>query len=280
MRIAHGGGRGLSPRPLLVPEWTGCRARVREPRSQSGVSCLMHPADFIRRPFQYAKRHGVRATINRVGTAFHRARIGNWHVLFYCDLAAIQPSAHLELKDARVERKNSGDELSGEDLQQILSAWNPQIARRRLAERFAQGAVLWLCKLDGRLAAYGWTIIGRTMERHFMPLGGNDVHLFDFLVVPEFRGRRINPALVNHILSQLAAEGRSRAFIEAAVWNTAQLASLGRTLFRPLGRAWKCQCFGRTLVMWSDWQPIEAITAAAAGREDSTTIDAGASGRS
>jgi GNAT superfamily N-acetyltransferase len=134
---------------------------------------------------------------------------------------------------------------------QITSAWNPEIARHQLAERFAQGASLWLFKVEGKLAAYGWTIIGRTMEPHFMPLGANDAHLFDYFVFPEYRGRRINPALVNHVLARLVSERRNRAYIEAAAWNLAQLNSLGRTPFRPLGRAWKFGIFGKTVVIWS-----------------------------
>ena len=215
----------------------------------------MYPPDFISRLYHYARRQGFRATMNRIGLSCKRARTGKWHVLFVCDLTTCDLSAYENPNDAIVERKKSEGELSGEDLQQ-LCAWNPKIARRQLSERFAQGASLWLFKLDGKLAAYGWTLIGRTMERHFVPLGSNDAHLFDYFVFPEYRGRRINPALVNHVLGRLVSERRNRAFIEAAAWNAAQLASLGRTPFRPLGRAWKCSLFGKTLVLWSDKQPI------------------------
>ena len=211
----------------------------------------MHPQDFIQRLFQYAKRHGFRATMGRLGLACKRARAGRWHVLFVCDLTACQPPTLADPNHATVERINTEAELSGQDLLQITSAWNPKIARRQLSERFAQGASLWLFKSEGKLAGFGWTIIGRTMEPHYFPLCPNDAHLFDYFVFPEFRGRRINPALVNRILASLVSEQRSRAFIEAAEWNTAQLSSLGRTPFRPIGRAWKCSLFGKTLVIWS-----------------------------
>jgi GNAT superfamily N-acetyltransferase len=213
----------------------------------------MHPQDFIRRFFQYVRRHGFRATLSRIGLACKQARSGRWQVLFVCDLAACPPPVPADPNQARVERKNTEAELSGQDRLQIIGAWNPRIAGRQLSERFAKGASLWLFKLDGRLAAYGWTIIGRTVERHFFPLMANDAHLFDYFVFPEYRGRRINPALVNHILARLASERRSRAFIEAAQWNTAQLSSLVRTPFQPFGRAWKCRFWGRTLVIWRDW---------------------------
>jgi GNAT superfamily N-acetyltransferase len=212
----------------------------------------MQPQDFFRRLFQYVERHGLRATMTRIGLSLKRVRAGGWHVLFVYDLATCPPPSPANLNQAKVDRIYSEAELSAQDRLQIMGAWNPKIAGRQLSERFAQGASLWLFKWDGQLAAYGWTIIGRTMEPHFMPLGSNDAHLFDYFVYPEFRGRRINPDLVNHVLQQLASERRSRAFIEAAAWNAAQLSSLSRTPFQPFGRAWKGHFFGKTLVVWSD----------------------------
>jgi len=210
----------------------------------------MHPQDFIRRLSQYAKRHGFRATMSRIVVSVKRIRTGRWNILFVCDLATCKPPVLDDPNHAKMERKKTEDELSGQDLLQITSAWNPKIARRQLSERFAQGASLWLFKLDDKLAAYGWTIIGRTVEPHFISLGINDAHLFDFFVFPEYRGQRINPSLVNHILTKLASEMRNRAFIEAAQWNTAQLCSLNKTPFRPFGRASKYSIFGKTLVIW------------------------------
>jgi len=208
--------------------------------------------DYIDRLFQFARRHGFRATIGRLAISCRRLRVGKWHILFVCDLGNLKMPILDDLKHANVERKNGEQELSSRDLSQIINVWNPVIARRQLSKRFARGASLWLFKLDGQIVAYGWTIIGGTMERHFMPLGENDAHLFDYFVFPEHRGRRINPALVNQVLSMLATERRSCAFIEAAEWNTAQLSSLARTPFRSFGRAWKLTFFKKTLVLWDD----------------------------
>jgi ribosomal protein S18 acetylase RimI-like enzyme len=110
---------------------------------------------------------------------------------------------------------------------------------------------LWLFKQDGEVAAYGWTLIGKTVVPHYFPLGPNDAHLFDFFVMPKFRGRGINPTLVRHILAQLAGEKRRRAFIEAAEWNTAQLTSLAKTPFQKMGSARKFRLLGKPIVLWS-----------------------------
>jgi GNAT superfamily N-acetyltransferase len=118
------------------------------------------------------------------------------------------------------------------------------------------GASLWLIKLEDNLAGYGWTLRGSSVEPHYFCLGPDDAHLFDFHVFPQYRGRGVNPFLVNSILRSLAAECGGRAFIEAAEWNRAQLASLSRTPFHRLGRARKFTIF-RTMVRWEESKTAE-----------------------
>ena len=149
-----------------------------------------------------------------------------------------------------MERHRNQTDLSPQDLQEITSFWNPKLARRNIKERFELGASLWLIKLEDQLAGYGWTLQGRTVEPHYFRLGPDDVHLFDFHVFPQYRGRGVNPSLVSYILRSLAAESHGRAFIEAAEWNQAQLASLRRTPFRRLGSARKFTLFRHTMVFW------------------------------
>jgi hypothetical protein len=67
----------------------------------------------------------------------------------------------------------------------------------------------------------------------------------------------MNPSLVGYILRSLAAESHGRAFIEAAEWNQAQLASLRKTPFRLLGWAQKLTILRRTIVYWDQNQAVE-----------------------
>jgi GNAT superfamily N-acetyltransferase len=204
----------------------------------------------------YYARHGFRATIRRVGLAASRALLSSRMALFYCDLSA-QSSLTIDLPSSlEVERHSNQGDLSPRDLGEIIGFWNPKLASRNAEQRFKQGASLWLIKSEGRLAGYGWTLQGQTVEPHYFRLGPDDLHLFDFHVFPRYRGRGVNPFLVNYILGSLAAECQARAFIEAAEWNQAQLASLRRTPFHRLGSARKFTIFGHTIVWWS---PSETV---------------------
>jgi len=203
----------------------------------------------------YCKRNGLRATLRRL--AARRALFPSRMVLFYCDLSTLRPPTAPLPSFLKVERHTNQVDLSLHDLQEITSFWNPDLARRNLKERFELGASLWFIKCEDNLAGYGWTLQGRTVEPHFFRLGPDDVHLFDFHVFAQYRGRGMNPSLVSYILRSLAAESHGRAFIEAAEWNQAQLVSLPKTPFRPLGWARKFTILRSTIVYWHQNQATE-----------------------
>lgn len=205
----------------------------------------------ISRFTDYFKRNGLKATTRRAGLSVRRTLFSSHMVLFYCDLSRLgSPTADLP-SSLKVEPHKSQTDLSPQDLDQITSFWNPEQARRNLKERFELGASLWLIRFEDKLAGYGWTLRGRTVEPHYFRLGLDDVHLFDFHVFPQYRGRGMNPSLVEYILRCLAPECQGRAFIEAAEWNRAQLASLQRTPFRLLGSARRFTIWRRTVVCWA-----------------------------
>jgi ribosomal protein S18 acetylase RimI-like enzyme len=210
----------------------------------------MNISNSLSRLRDYQVRNGLWATIRRAELAGRRALFSGKSVLFYCDLADLSASPANLPGFFGVERKTSAAELSPDDLHAMTSFWSPKLARRNLKARFALGASLWLIKSNNKLAGYGWTLQGRTVEPHFFPLGKNDLHLFDFHVFPQYRGQGMNPLLVTHILKNLAREVSGRAFIEAAEWNKAQLSSLTKTPFRHLGHASKRAFFGRNIVFW------------------------------
>jgi ribosomal protein S18 acetylase RimI-like enzyme len=207
----------------------------------------------------YYRRNGVGATLRRAVLAGNRALFSGRTVLFYCDLEAKSSRpADLERVIA-VERKRDETELNPQNLEEMTRFWNADLVHRSIRARFGQGASLWLMKCEGKLAGYGWTLQGRTVEPHFFRLGHDDVHLFDFYVFPQYRGQGLNPLLVSYILRELASECGGRAFIEAAEWNHAQLASLRKTSFHRLGRASKFTIFRRTIVCWYEGESMAQV---------------------
>jgi ribosomal protein S18 acetylase RimI-like enzyme len=211
----------------------------------------------ISRLAAYYKRHGFVATVGRSSLQAKRTMFSNRMVIFYCDLAMLAPAATEMPSRLKVVRHRTQADISLQDLQQITSFWNPDLARHNINRRFGLGASLWLIRFEDKLAGYGWTLQGRTVEPHYFPLGENDVQFLDFHVFPKYRGRALDWFLMTYILHQLAKDGRARAFGEAAEWNKASLSSFGMTPFRRLGFARKFTIFGRTTVWWDERETVE-----------------------
>jgi hypothetical protein len=217
----------------------------------------MSIASSISRLAAYVKRHGLRATVGRAGIATRRALFSNRMIILICDLSGetLPPPNFPNL--LRVERKRSAAELSPDESSEIINIWNPKLAHENMKARFAKGASLWLIKSEGKLAGFGWTLRGSTMEPYFLPLGKDDPYLFDGFILPQYRGQGLMPLWLNHALHELAAERGGRAFTEIAEWNQAILSSLKKTPFRPLGSARKFTLFRRTMVCWDDKKTAE-----------------------
>jgi GNAT superfamily N-acetyltransferase len=204
--------------------------------------------DPFARTLSFFKHHGLRATIQRFFNELQRLSFLGRMILFFCPLP-VQQIGSTEM--VLVERVRSGI-LQESDYERLVHAWNPLIRERQIADRFKLGSELWLAKLHGELAGFGWTIRGRTIEPHFFPLQGDDLHLFDFYVFPEFRGRGVNVALVLEILKKAGGDGIQRAHIECAVWNKSQRRSLSKTPFCRYAEATKLCILGRPIVLWQD----------------------------
>lgn len=217
----------------------------------------MRISSSISRFAAYFKRNGLRATVRRFGLAARRALFSSRMVLFYCDLPTLSSLSTDLPSPLKVEQRRNQTDLSPQDLQEITSFWNPQQALRNLKERFELGASLWLIKFKDELAGYGWTLQGRTVEPHYFPLGPDDVQFLDFHVFPKYRGRAMDWFLMTHILHKLSAEGRARAFGEAAEWNKASLSSFAMAPFRRLGCVRKYTVLGHTIVLWAGNETVQ-----------------------
>lgn len=203
----------------------------------------------------FVRRYGVWAAFSRVVLEIRRRWAGRWMVLYSCDLQKIGDCRVPVSANGEVERKRTESEVTRGDWIRLLESSNSTEFEAKTKERFAQGASLWLYRIDRRVAGFGWTISDHTMQPHYFPFSYRDVHLFDFFVFPEYRGKGVNPALVCSILDQVSQAGMVRAFIEVWNWNRSQLTSLSRTPFVVLGEAKKTTLFNRSIVLWrGNWR--------------------------
>ena len=199
----------------------------------------------VSRIIHYCRRNGFRVTLRRAWTRTVQALVHHRIFLYTTDLAAC-PAPPTEMKEGlRLEQASAEANISDRDKKALLEYWDAKEKQKQITERFAKGATLWMIKDGGRLAAFGWTMRGATIEPPFIPVEPDDVHFFDFEVFPAWRGRGVNPALVEQILCHVAQAGARRALVEVHEWNHAQLRSLAKTRFKMYGKARRRFFFGR-----------------------------------
>ena len=86
-------------------------------------------------------------------------------------------------------------------------------------ERFATGRRCYITRIAGALAAYGWVSfeeeeIGEIgLRLHLLP---GEAYIWDCATLPAYRGQRLYPALLTHIIGKLRDEGLQRVWIGAS----------------------------------------------------------------
>ncbi|MEO8099700.1 MAG: GNAT family N-acetyltransferase [Acidobacteriota bacterium] len=109
---------------------------------------------------------------------------------------------------------------------------------RQLAALLKSGRTLHTVLVNDRLAGWGlsyWpnepAVLSETggMKLEFKP---NSVSLYDFFVLPEYRGRKLYQALLSHILDLRFQEGAERAYIGVLKSNVSSLRGIERVGFR------------------------------------------------
>jgi GNAT superfamily N-acetyltransferase len=210
----------------------------------------MNAAGF-HRAVVYFRKNGLPGTLAKVRSNLQRSIFHGQMWVFSADLKGLEDKAYNSL----IERKQAINELACADVSRIINSWDLGIGMPKLQERFSKGCSLWLARINGEIAGFVWSVPHKPVAPYFFPLMAQDVHLFDGVVLSEYRGRRILPAILNHILYELQKEGYERAFTETYSWNASPRKSLAKTPFRLIGVARKQKIFGRILVTWYENYP-------------------------
>lgn len=103
--------------------------------------------------------------------------------------------------------------------------------------RFAAGKRCYGAWVDGQLAAYGWVTfdeegIGELGLR--LCLSPGEAYIWDCATLPAYRGQRLYPALLAHVIRMLRAEGVRQVLIGADTDNLASQQGFVLVGFQPV----------------------------------------------
>jgi GNAT superfamily N-acetyltransferase len=104
-------------------------------------------------------------------------------------------------------------------------------------QRFATGRCCYAALIGDILAAYAWVTFDREeigeLGLHIR-LAPGEAYIWDCATLPAYRGLRLYPAMLTHIVSELRAEGLSRIWIGADVDNAASQIGMSLAGFVPV----------------------------------------------
>lgn len=103
--------------------------------------------------------------------------------------------------------------------------------------RFAAGKHCYVARVAGEIAAYGWVtfeeeVIGELRLR--LRMGPGEAYIWDCATLPAYRGQRLYPALLSHVVSELRAARLRLAWIGANTENVASQKGFILAGFQPV----------------------------------------------
>jgi ribosomal protein S18 acetylase RimI-like enzyme len=203
------------------------------------------------RIIKYWRKHGYLKTIRRFFSVIYQNIIQNKYVIYYFDLKLFK-FINRNTADITVENKIRREDISDEE-KKVLISFKGETQYQDVTKRFfKKNAKLWLVRCKGELAGFCWSIEAGTIRYYFFPLTDKDVHIFNVEILEPFRGRGLNPILMNHVCNHFLSEGYERAFIETATWNLSEIRSLSKLPCEQLGIARKFTLLQRTITIWDN----------------------------
>ncbi len=104
-------------------------------------------------------------------------------------------------------------------------------------QRFARGRHCYIARVEGKLVTYGWVTfdeegIGEIGLR--IRLKAGEAYIWDCATLPAYRGLRLYPALLVHILGELYAAGLQRVWIGTDADNLPSQSGVALVGFLPV----------------------------------------------
>ena len=178
------------------------------------------------------RRHGLWTSIRRAASQkfnrLFRARLCVWVWNSGEELAA-PPT------DVEVLRFDSPDQLPQSMLEELVAGDTSTFASR-MNEEFSEGGVLWIARIDRRVAGYQWSRNGKLVENWHFDLDDRDTVIYSTVTLHEFRGRGVARAVMGAICRDEVASG-GRACVDCMVWNTPAVRFIQRTGFTKVAEA-------------------------------------------
>lgn len=199
----------------------------------------------------YYRKNGFWQSVKQLGKKVKESVFAEPDVIYFADLVHLKQAVPPGQDGIRVVERRTANEITAEEREALYAQIGRKLIEPQMKERFDKGVSAWFVYRENQFAGMVWTLVGDTMEPFYYFIAPEDVHVFNNVIFPEYRGKGINPVLIETVLQALGQRGFVRAYIETSVRNLAEQRSLSRTSFRPMGIADKKKKRGRQVTRWS-----------------------------
>jgi len=199
----------------------------------------------------YYKRNGILRTIKHIPVKLRWTIFRKRDILYVCELADLDISEIILPENIVVEKKESFESLTEQELQALCGHQNSIVFTDQLKGRFNKRSVIWLIKVDGDTAGMFWTLTGDSIEPHYFCLMENDVHLYNGQILEHYRGRRLFSVLANYILAELKKQGLRRVYVETNGANIAAIRAFEKIYVKKIATARIYRIFGKNVTIWN-----------------------------
>jgi len=204
----------------------------------------------VRRLVRSIKTKGMLFTMKRIFIISKRNLFQNRSIIYCADLNSLEYDKVELPKNYCIEVICKEEELSKNKLYQLSKYRPKETLKLQFQERFHKGAVLWLMMISDIVVGFHWSVTGQPIKQYFFSFPCKDTLLFDSEIFTEFRGRGLNPLLIDYIMCNLKKQGVSRVYIDIRMWNAANIRSITKTRFKKIGVAKKIVVLGKVFVIW------------------------------
>ncbi len=195
------------------------------------------------------KREGFSTACRYLFVFIRRYHPGTRYAVF-CKILCDTMSTAVDSSDYCVERVDAMESLSADDLRMLGFNRRKHNLTRKMQKRFGQGASIWILRERSSLVGFTWSLCGRSVKPHFLPMMEKDVLLFDNEILQPFRAKGLNTILLIHISRCLSHSGHQRIYACTGVWNMPEKRSLAKAGFLEIGVARCLEVFGLKTVVW------------------------------
>src|SRR5713226_4013422 len=119
-------------------------------------------------------------------------------------------------------------------------------------QRFDDGRHCYVGRIEGRLATYGWVTFDEEDIGELslsIRLKAGEAYIWNCATLPSYRGQRLYPALLAHIVAELHHQGLHRVWIGTDTDNLPSQSGVALAGFQPIGDVF----ISRALTMRRTW---------------------------